>query len=793
MKRTLLLGLCLIFSALHAFAQEKVTVNGYVKDAANGEDLFGANVLVKEIGDGAVTNFYGFYSITLPPGTYTLEYRYVGYETLVKTVDLKANVRMDVEIRSEQQQLQEVVVSAEREDQNVTSIEMSVAKLDMQTITKVPAFAGEVDVLKTIQLLPGVSTVGEGASGFNVRGGSVGQNLVLLDEAPVFNSSHLLGFFSVFNPDAVKDIKLYKGAIPSRYGGRISSILDIRMKEGNNKSYDVAGGIGTIFSRLAVEGPIQKEKSSFIVAGRRSYADVLAKPFTDVLDDGAQLYFYDLTVKTNFDINEKNRVFASGYFGRDKFLFDARQGFDWGNKTATIRWNHLFNDRLFSNFTAFYSNYDYSLAFGENDIDKFEWTSEISTFNFKPEFSYFINTNNELSFGGDVTVYQFDPANALGVSNGEVSNISLDRKFGMESAVYAGNEQKLSPALTVNYGLRLSSFSYMGPGQYYEYDSPEPGVRKTVTSISEADNLETIQTYFNLEPRASFSLLVDPTSSIKGSYNRTAQYVHLISNTVASNPLDVWTPSTNNIEPQTGQQVSLGYFRNFNDNMIEASVETYYRATKNQIDYIDGADLLINPYLEGDLLSGIGRAYGVELYVQKKKGKLNGWVSYTLGRTELKVDGINNNNWYATRYDQTHNVKVAAFYDVTPRLSFSANFSYITGTPTTFPTDRFEWQDYVVPYNYGNGRNNVRIPDYHRFDLGATLNGKTVKRNGKPRKVTDQFVLSVYNVYNRRNPFSIYFTQGRDRPVAGEPLPTEAIRVAIIGSIFPSITYNFKF
>jgi hypothetical protein len=390
-------------------------------------------------------------------------------------------------------------------------------------------------------------------------------------------------------------------------------------------------------------------------------------------------------------------------------------------------------------------------------------------------------------------VYQFDPANALGVSNGEVSNISLDRKFGVESALYAGNEQKVSSALTVNYGLRLSSFSYLGPGKYFTYDSPEPGERKTVTSVSEADDFETIKTYYNLEPRASFSVLVDPKSSIKGSYNRTAQYVHLISNTVASNPLDVWTPSTNNIEPQTGQQVSLGYFRNFNDNMIEASIETYYRKTKNQIDYIDGADLLINPFLEGDLLSGIGRAYGVELYVQKKKGNLNGWVSYTLGRTELKVDGINNNNWYATRYDQTHNVKVAAFYDVTPRLSFSANFSYITGTPTTFPTDRFEWQDYVVPFNYGNGRNNVRIPDYHRLDIGATLNGKTVKRNGKPRKVSDQFVFSVYNVYSRRNPFSIYFTQGKERPVIGEQIPTESIRVAIIGSVFPSITYNFKF
>lgn len=775
-------------------AQEKVTVNGYVKDAANGEDLFGANVLVKELGTGAVTNFYGFYSITLPPGAYTLEYRYVGYNTEVKRLELNQNVRLDVELASEQQQLEEIVVSAEREDENVTSTEMSVAKLDIQTITKMPAFAGEVDVLKSIQLLPGVSTVGEGASGFNVRGGSVGQNLVLLDEAPVYNSSHLLGFFSVFNPDAVKDIKLYKGGIPTRYGGRISSILDIRMKEGNSKEYDVSGGIGTVFSRLAVEGPIKKEKASFIVAGRRSYADVLAKPFTDVLDDGAQLFFYDLTVKTNYDINEKNRVFASGYFGRDVFKFDARQGFDWGNSTGTIRWNHLFNDRLFSNFTLFYSNYKYSLAFGENDLDKFEWNSNISTYNFKPEFSYYINPSNEISFGGEFTLYNFKPAEARGVSNGEVSEVSLDEKFGREGSIYLSNEQKLTSFLTMNYGLRFSTFAYLGPGKYYDFNSPPPGTRKTATAVYEADRFETIESYNNLEPRAAFTLLLGPQSSIKGSYNRTAQYIHLISNTTASNPLDVWTPSTNNIKPQTGQQVALGFFRNFGaSNNLETSAEVYYRATKNQIDYIDAAELLINEFLEGDLLNGIGRAYGLELYVHRKVGKVNGWVSYTLGRSELKVDGINKGDWYLTRYDQTHNLKLAGFFEVNDRLSLSANFSYITGTPTTFPTDRFEWQGYVIPYNYDDTRNNIRIPDYHRLDLGATLEGRKFKRNGNPRKVRDQYVFSVYNVYSRRNPFSIYFTQGADRPIEGDPLVTQAKVVSIIGSFFPSISYNFKF
>lgn len=795
MKKNIALSI-LILSTFIGFSQEKVTISGYLTDATNGESLIGATIYVKQLSSGTATNVYGYYAISLPPGTYDLEYRYVGYQTLSKEVVLSENTRLDIEVQPEGKQLEEIVVTSEPDDVNVTSIEMSTAKLDINTIKAVPAFLGEADIIKSIQLLPGVSTVGEGASGFNVRGGGVGQNLVLLDEAPVYNSSHLLGFFSVFNPDAVKDVKLYKGGIPANYGGRISSILDIRMKEGNSKDFDVTGGVGTIFSRLAVEGPLVKDKASFIVAGRRSYADVLIKPFTDILDDGAALNFYDLTAKANVNINDKNRIYLSGYFGRDNFKFDGQQGFSWGNATGTFRWNHLFNERLFSNTTVFFSDYDYSLAFGENELDRFEWDSRIRTTSFKQEFNYFLNTNNELDFGGELMYYAFDPATARGISNGEVTDISLDQKYGLEYAAFISNEQKVSSKLTLQYGLRASAFNYMGPGDVFTFAEGErPGARKIPISSYRAGVRESIKNYFNLEPRFSFNLKTGSNSSIKGSYNRMAQYIHLISNTTASNPLDVWTPSTNNIAPQTGDQVALGYFKNFGERAdYETSVEVYYRATENQIDYIDGADLLINRFLEGDVLAGIGRAYGAEFYAKKNSGQLNGWVSYTLAKTELQVEGINQGNWYPTRFDQRHNLKVALFYELNEKWSFSANFTYLSGTPTTFPTARYELQGLVIPYNDNDERNNFRIPNFHRLDIGATMQGRKYTRKGEVRKNKDYWVFSIYNLYGRRNPFSIYFAQGgTGRPVAGSPLETQANQVSIIGALFPAVSYNFLF
>lgn len=793
-------GLLLLVNLL-SFSQTKHTLNGYIKDQADGETLIGATVYIREISGGNITNVYGFYSITLAPGTYTVEYRYIGYATQTKNIELTADQRVDVELVAEGKQLQEVVVTAKPEDENVSSAEMSTAELNIETIRKIPSFLGEVDVIKSIQLLPGVSSVGEGSSGFNVRGGSVGQNLVLLDEAPVYNSSHMLGFFSVFNPDAVKDIKLYKGGIPPRFGGRISSILDIRMKEGNNKEFEVNGGIGSIFSRLAVEGPIVEDKSSFIFAARRSYIDILARPFTDVFDDGAGLYFYDFTAKTNYNISEKDRLYLSGYFGRDVFNFDENQGINWGSKTLSLRWNHLFNQRVFSNLTFFVSDYDYELAFGSDDLDKFQWSSNITTYNVKPELTYFINTRNELTFGGEALLYRFEPANAFGASLGEITRFNLPKKYAAEYALHVGNEQQLSDKLTLVYGLRLSGFHYLGPSQYYTFNDTTAGIRRTAITENQGKNWESIQAYLNLEPRLSAKYQLTRTSSLKASYNRTAQYIHLVSNTTASNPLDIWTPSTNNIKPQLGDQYALGYFRNFKDNAFETSAEVYYRNTYNQIDYIDGADIFINPQIEGDFLSGIGRAYGLELMVRKNEGRFSGWISYTLAKTEMKVDGINfqdnletrEGKWYPTRYDQTHNMKMTGFYELNKRISFSANFTYLTGTPTTFPTHRYEVQYLTIPENADNSRNNFRIPDYHRLDLSMTILGREVSRSGKPRKNRDSTVITIYNIYGRRNPFSVYFSQVDERYAIDQLAETQGNQVSILGTIVPSVTYNFHF
>jgi CarboxypepD_reg-like domain/TonB-dependent Receptor Plug Domain len=784
-----------LFLAFNLSAQTptKHTISGYIKDAANGEALIGASVYVTETQGGSVTNEYGFYSITLPTANYTLHYSYVGYSTIVKVIALDKNVRNDIELSSEEEQLQEVVVQAELEQANVQNIEMSTNKLDIKTIQKVPAFLGEADIIKSLQLLPGVSTVGDGASGFNVRGGSVGQNLILLDEAPVYNSSHMLGFFSVFNPDAVRDVKLYKGGIPARYGGRLSSLLDVRMKEGNSKKWEVGGGIGTIFSRIYVEAPIIKDKASFIVALRRSYIDVLARPFVKLLQDGGALNFYDITLKANYNINPKNRVYLSGYFGRDNFKFDKNQGFSWGNATGTLRWNHIFNDRLFSNFTAVYSNYDYSLQFGRDEKDSFKWNSIIENYIFKPQFTYFINSNNELNFGAEAIYYNFEPANAVGVSNGVSTDVSVPKKYNLETSLYVSNSQKISSAFSVDYGLRYSLFNSYGPDESYTYSIEVPGKRRLPIDAQFYKSGEVIATYGNFEPRLSFKVQATPTSSIKGSYNRMVQYLHLISNTTASNPLDVWNPSSKNIKPQLGDQYTLGWFKDLGNNrQYEISLEGYLKYNQNQVDYINGADLLINRYLEGDLLVGQGRAYGLEAYFQKKSGKLTGWVSYTLGRSELKVDGINRNDWYPTRFNQTHNLKIAAFYEINQRWSFSADFVYTSGTPATFPTSRYYSQGVVVPYNVNESRGNVTLPAYHRLDISFRLDGKK-ERNGHKRKNTSYWVFGVYNLYARQNPFSIYFSQTDTRPDTGQPISTQATQLAIIGTVIPSVSYNFKF
>ena len=780
-KSYISLLLALVFS-IQLASQEKFTINGYLFDSSNGETLIGANVFVNETGNGTVSNEYGFYSISIPEGTYTLEFSYLGYTTEVRPVDLTGNIQIDIEFVPEGLQLDEIVIAAEAENKNVSSVEMSTNKLDIQTIQKMPTLLGEVEVLRSIQLLPGVSSVGEGASGFNVRGGSIDQNLVLLDEAPVYNSSHLFGFFSVFNPDAVKDVKLLKGGIPSRYGGRLSSILDVRMKEGNNKRFAMNGGIGAIFSRLSVEAPIVKDKSSFIVAGRRSYIDILAKPFLSEELDGSALNFYDLTLKTNYKFSDKDRIFLSGYVGRDNFVFGDQAGFNWGNQTLTFRWNHLFSDRLFSNLTLYASDYDYKIQFGEDSQNRFDWDASIVNYSVKPEFSLFLTPENVVRFGGQGIVYRFEPGNAVGVSEGEELDISVDNKYAIEGALFIENEIDVSPKFTVNYGLRWSYFNYTGEGLAYTFGDAPDGRRLPVTGSEFFDQWESIQTYNNFEPRISFKYQLSPNQSIKGSYNRMVQYIHLISNTTASTPVDIWQPSTNNLKPQMADQIAVGYFQNFHDNAYELSTEFYYKKYSNLLDYIDGADILLNELLEADLLAGDGRAYGWELMLKKNKGQVSGWLSYTLSKSERKVAGINNDEWYPSRFDQTHNLSLTGFYELNDRWTFSGNFVLNTGTPTTFPTSRFVQQGYVIPHNSLNNRNNVRIPVYHRLDLSATLQGK----KNKERRWQSEWVFSIYNVYSKRNPFSIFFRQG-------EQMTTEAVRLSVIGNFVPSVSYNFKF
>jgi len=787
--RKLLSMLTFFVSICLVSAQEKFTISGYITDYESGETLIGATALVKELGNGAVSNEYGFYSISVPEGSYTLEFSYIGFGNIIKSVSLSANYKLDVELGEMKNELAEVVVTAKEEDSNVREVSMSVNKLDITTIKSMPTLLGEVEIIRSLQLLPGVNSVGEGATGFNVRGGSIDQNLILLDEAPVYNSSHLFGFFSVFNPDAVKDVKLYKGGIPSRYGGRLSSILDVRMKEGNKKKLNINGGVGFIFSRLSVEAPIIKDKSSLIVAARRSYIDVLAKPFLSESLNGSELNFYDLTLKTNYDINDKNRLFISGYFGRDNFGFGDQAGFNWGNKTGTIRWNHLFSERLFSNLTFYFSDYDYQIKFGNDSQNKFDWNASIQNIGVKPEFSFFLKPGNLLKFGGQSILYTFDPGNAVGVSEGEERDFSLPQKYAMENAVYVENEIDITTTIKANYGLRLSSFTYLGKGTSYEYADGIPGERRYATSATEYDDWESIKTYYNFEPRLSLQMQLSSNNSIKGSYNRTTQYIHLVSNTTAATPVDIWTPSTNNIRPSTADQVAFGYFQNLNDNTYELSAEVYYKTMNNLVDYIDGADLLLNQFIEGDLIEGEGRAYGIELMAKKTKGKINGWLSYTLARTERQTPGINGGEWYASRFDQLHNLSLTGFYEINDRWTTSANFAFNTGSPTTFPTTRYTIQGFVVPHNANEERNNVRLPNYHRLDLSITRKGKI--KEGK--RWTGDWVFSVYNVYNRKNAFSIFFAQEDGRIPIGSSVNTDAYRLSVIGSFIPSVSYNFKF
>ena len=778
----LLLGLC--FGTVGAFAQSaRATLSGTIRDAQNGESLIGVTVYARNpaTSAGITTNAYGFYSLSLPPGSFTLTVSYIGFTTQTIPITVSTNQKLDIQLHDEAKALQEVTVSESRPQDNVQQVGMSVNTLSIKTIKSMPALLGEVDVVRSLLSLPGVTSVGEGGVGFNVRGGATDQNLIIQDEASVYNASHLFGFFSVFNPDAVKDVKLYKGGIPAQYGGRLSSVLDVRLKEGNAKKLTINGGIGLVSSRLTIEAPIIKDKSSFIISARRSYADLFLKVSPTLKDNS--LYFYDLTAKWNYTINQNNTVYASGYFGKDNFGFGSVFGLNWGNATGTLRWNHVYNSKLFANYTFAYSKYTYDLKFSNGG--EFKWDYNIQNYHLKADHTYYLNDKNTITFGASGTRYRFQPGTVSGSGSSPLgSGSSLADQNAVETALYADDEQILSRKLTVQYGLRLSNWQFLGPYTTYQYSGTNGQRKQPVEETTYGDN-KPISNYTNLEPRLSLRYQLTPTASLKASYNRTAQYVHLISNTTAGSPLDIWWPTTNNTKPEIANQVAVGYFKNFAEGRYEASLETYYKTLTNQVDYIDGADTRLNKYLEGDLLYGQGRAYGMELYVKKNYGRLNGWVSYTLSKTEKQIDGINNNEWYNAKYDRTHNLAIVGIYEASKKWTVSANFTYQTGVATTFPSSKYYVQGIAVPQRSDNARNNYRVPAYHRLDLSATMH-RAPHADGRPRRGDWSF--SIYNVYSRRNAFSVYFQQDKDNPSV-----TTATRLSIFGSMIPSATYNFHF
>lgn len=782
----------ILFATLSSFSQDKFTLSGTITDANSNETLIGVNVLIPELKTGVTTNEYGFYSITIPKGNYTIQISYLGYQTLEESITLNQNIKNNFKLFGNETALQEVIITDNRSKTDIKKPEMSVNKLSISTIKKMPVVLGEVDVLKSILLLPGVTNAGEGASGFNVRGGGADQNLILLDEATIFNSSHVFGFFSVFNPDAIKDLKLYKGGIPSRYGGRASSVLDIYQKDGSSKAFHMNGGIGLISSRLLAEGPLVKDKGSFLIGGRASYAHLFLKLSEEQKNNAA--YFYDLNTKLSYKLNDNNSLYLSGYFGRDVFSLNKSFTNTYGNSTLNLRWNHLFSDKLFSNLSLIYSDYYYGL---DLDFVGFKWDSGIKNYNIKYDFKNYISDTFKLNYGANAIYYDFNPG-TIKPSDTEsgINYDQLDKKYALEPAVYLNVDQEISKKISISYGLRFSLFYRLGESTVNIYQDNNPVTFNTDMQIYEKatpidtkyyGKNEVIESFNNFEPRFSFAYQLKEDQSIKASYNRMVQYLQLISNTSSPTPLDVWTPSDNFIQPQLADQVALGYFRNFKDGAYSLEVETYYKEIQNRLDYIDGADLIANKAIEQVILNGQMRSYGLELMLRKNEGRLNGWISYTLSKSEQQTpgrtpleSGINNGQWYNSVYDKLHNIAITSSYTLNEKWSFGANFALQSGQPVTYPNGQYEYLGINVP-SYGL-RNENRLPAYHHLDIAATL----TPRKNKDRNWKGEWVFSIYNLYNRKNAASINFRQNVDTGY------NEAVKTSIFG-VVPAVSYNFKF
>ena len=789
--RSSILFCLLLFYPLLCLSQQKYTLSGTVYEANSNETMIGVSLIIPELNTGAITNEYGFYSLTLPKGTYQVQIQYMGFGDQRTEIVLDRNSKIDFRLSPKAEQLEEVVVT---DDQGslleVRKPQMSVNTMAVSTIKKIPVILGEADVIKSILLLPGVTNAGEGASGFNVRGGAVDQNLILLDEATIFNSSHLFGFFSVFNPDAIKDIKLYKGGIPARYGGRVSSVLDIFQKEGNSKELKVNGGIGAVASRLLIEGPIIKDKAAFLVGGRGSYAHL----FLPLFDVDNTAYFYDLNTKLNYKLNERNNIFLSGYFGRDVFGINDSFVNTYGNAVGNFRWNHLFSDKLFSNLSLIYSDYYYGLKL---DFVGFNWNSGIQNFNLKYDLKHYLSDSFQLNYGVNNIYYQFNPGK-IEPSNEEsgILEKQLVQKYANEFAAYIDIEHDITSTLSMQYGLRFSHFRRLGQNSLNVYEDNNPvNFNTTLQIYQEAEPIavenpgrkQTLTTFNALEPRISLAYILGSNNSIKASYTRLAQYLHLISNTNSPTPLDVWTPSGPFIKPQRLDQFALGYFQNIKEGTYTFETELFYKDIQNRIDYINGANLIANEAIEQVVLNGQARAYGVEVLLRKNEGKFQGWLAYTLSKSEQRTPGrnagetgINGGRWYNTAYDKPHDISFFGSYRLNKKWSFNTNFVLQSGQPTNYPIGQFEFQGLTIPY-YG-ARNSERLPMYHRIDLSATL---SPQKNAN-RSWQSEWVFSIYNAYNRRNAASITFSRNQDTNI------NEAVRTSIFG-IVPALTYNFKF
>jgi len=774
MKPTKLI-LCILFMmiCMGSKAQDKFTISGTVTSQKTGETLIGASVRIVNTSFGTSSNEYGFFSITLPAGIYTIEITSVGLAPTVQKITLNKNLKIKALLSDASTQMDEVTIRSIPKGRSITSPQMGIEKLSVNEIKGIPALFGERDVMKAIQLLPGIQSSGDGNSGFYVRGGAADQNLILLDEAPVYNASHLLGFFSTFNPDAVKDVTVYKGGMPAQYGGRLSSVVDVTMNDGNNQDYKVSGGVGLISAKLNVEGPIQKGKSSFLISGRRTYADIFLKLSPDSNINHDQLYFYDLNAKMNYELGKNDKLYLSGYFGRDDLGFKSTFGLNWGNATATLRWNHIFNDKLFSNTSLIYSDYDDKITINSGVINA-NIFSQIKDWNLKQEFQLFLNNTNNIRFGFNTIFHTMRPGEVSAGSGSSINSSSLQDRYSWENALYVSDTWQASQKINITYGARLTAFSILGKGDFYNIDSAG-----NVTDTLHYAPGQFVKTYLNLEPRLAISYVFNSSTSIKASYVRNVQNLHLISNSTASLPTDKWVASTNIIKPEISDQVALGYYKNLDNNKYELTVETYYKALQHQIDYRDGANVYDNNAIESQLLFGIGRSYGIEMLLKKQVGKITGWVSYTLSKTEVKIDGINNNQWYNATQDHTHNIAITLSYQRNKKWSFAANWVFYTGAAVTYPSGK-----YIIggaPVFYYTGRNQYRFPDYHRLDLSATCQLK------KHKHYSSELNFSLYNAYGRANAYTIDFQQSKT-----DPTQTEAVQTSLFKMI-PSISYNFKF